>query len=370
MRPLWRLLIGRVLQAAFSLAIFVYVIATVADGRFTAMDWQEIRGKAIQAAGQVTVRSDPPLTLEEGEALVEQLTTQAAKAYGLDKHFLIRVHLRVVRLLTQGLGEMPYPTGFGVVRPGTGGDLWQVSFSVGDMLLHAAVPTLLLFFGAFLAQIAIAYYLGLWCARRPGSRLDRATTLAGYLGTCVPPIVAAGTVMTVFVYALRIFPGDIWIFRWPSGWANVGPWLADFLSYYTLPFLTIVVLGFGLWAIQFRNIVLMATSEDFVDAARARGLSERRVIYGHVARASAPPLVTAMVMGLATSVFASFFVEPLFRWPGLGTLFWRAVESTADRLIFGIMLVTGVFFVVAAFALELVYGFLDPRIKTQAAGRR
>ena len=369
MTSLWKVVVRRILQLAFSLALFVYIVAAVGDQRFMAIERADIQLMAQRMAVADLQYRDPKPTLEESIRTQNEYQAEAAKRYGFDKPFLVRVHLRVVRLLTEGLGESRM---FGVARPIFGGYRYQISHDVSDIIANSIVPTVMLFFGAFSAQIALAFFLGLWAARRPGSMLDRTTTVAGYLGASMPPFIAALLVMIFLVYSWRLFPGDIWIYRWPTTWSGVGPWVANFLSYYTLPFLTLVLIGFGTWAVQFRNIVLNVYNEDFVATARARGLAERRVVYGHVARTSSPPLVSAITMGLASSIFGCYLVEAVFHWPGIGWLFWQAVApeppKMEDKLIFGIMLVTGVFYIVASFALELVYRLLDPRIK--AGGER
>lgn len=370
MTPLWRLVARRLVNLVLILAIFLYGICILADSRFMAIDRMDVLYIVDRQLGSLVHHFNPPLTLQETAVIRADLERQASLQYGFDKPLLVRVQARVTRFLTHGLGEInPANTSdtFAVIRPGKDGAHYDVSRSVSDIILHATVPTFLLFGGAFLAQVTIAYFLGLWCARRPGSALDRSTTVAGFIGACVPPIAAAGIVVSLFVVAWRIFPGEFWSYRWPSGWNDIVPWFADFMAHYFLPFLTLVILGFGSWAIQFRNIVLNVHKEDFAEAARARGVAERRVVYGHVARAASPPLVSAILMGLAMSFFASFFVEPLFHWPGLGALFWKAVEQNGDIIIFAIMGLTGVFYIIASFVLELVYGFLDPRIRTSGA---
>ncbi len=371
MSSLWRQALRRLVQLVIILVTFFYGICLIADSRFMAIDRIDIMYDVNQRAAEIARGSYPPLTDQERGVLYARLQSAAAVGYGFDKPLLARVQARVTRFVTKGLGEVHTSTSpevFSVVRPGTGGTRYTVSRSVSDIVWHATVPTLLLFGGAFLAQIVIAFFLGLWCARRPGSVLDRSTTVAGFIGTCVPPIAAAGCVVSLFVVAWRIFPGEIWIYRWPSGLNDILPWLADFLSYYLLPFLTIVALGFGSWAIQFRNIVLDIQREDFAEAARARGIPERRVVYGHVARTASPPLVSAIMMGFATSFFSCFFVEPLFHWPGLGTLFWNAVKLDGDIVIYAVMALTGVLYIICSFLLELTYGFLDPRIRTSQRG--
>jgi peptide/nickel transport system permease protein len=367
MTSLWRLVCRRGLQLVFSLALFVYIICMIADARFMAIDRIDIEYACQLAISDISKTSNPPLPPEESTRLLNEFRAAAAKRYGFDKPFLIRVQMRVARLFTEGFGQpsASLPAQVAIVQLSMhNGKVYSVDRDIGHIIGHAAIPTLVLFGGAFLTQVAIAFYLGLWCARRPGSILDRSTTVAGFLGASIPPIAMAGIVVSLFVVALRVFPGEIWKCRWPSGWSNVGPWLGDFLSYYLLPYLTLVVLGFGPWAIQFRNLAVDVNKEDFVQAARARGMSERRVVYGHIARATSPPIVSAIVMGLATSMFGAMFVEPLFHWPGLGTLFWKSIQYGADRLVFGIMLVMGAAYSIASFSLELIYGYLDPRIRS------
>jgi peptide/nickel transport system permease protein len=126
---------------------------------------------------------------------------------------------------------------------------------------------------------------------------------------------------------------------------------------------TLVILGFWGRAYITRNIVLSTLQEDFIMSARARGLSERRILFGHTLRAAAPPIVTMSLLALLGSVGGALIFEGIFSWPGLGNLYWVAVQQNDIPVLMGNLTVTTALYIGGLAFLDLIYGFLDPRVK-------
>lgn len=98
-------------------------------------------------------------------------------------------------------------------------------------------------------------------------------------------------------------------------------------------------------------------------SARARGISEQKVLFGHTLRAAAPPIVTMAVLGLLGSLFGAIVFEGIFSWPGMGSLYWQSVQQNDIPVLMGnLSMTTGIYIIGLAF-LDLIYGFLDPRVK-------
>jgi peptide/nickel transport system permease protein len=130
-----------------------------------------------------------------------------------------------------------------------------------------------------------------------------------------------------------------------------------------LPLATVVFVSFGAWTYITRNIVVGTLQEDFVMAARAKGLPERKILYGHVLRTASPPIVTMSILSLLSSLGGAIITESVFTWPGMGRLYWIALQQGDLRVLLGLTFVTTFIFVVAMVLVDLVYGFLDPRVK-------
>ncbi|HEB37152.1 MAG TPA: ABC transporter permease, partial [Thermoplasmatales archaeon] len=136
-----------------------------------------------------------------------------------------------------------------------------------------------------------------------------------------------------------------------------------------LPLITIVFVSFGGWAYTSRNLVIGILQEDFVRVARAKGVPERKVIYGHVLRAAAPSIVTLTIFTLLGSIGGAIITESVFNWPGMGRLYWTAIQMNEITIIMGLTFVTVFLYLFGMVFADLIYGYLDPRIKVGVSGR-
>jgi peptide/nickel transport system permease protein len=171
--------------------------------------------------------------------------------------------------------------------------------------------------------------------------------------------------LMLFVYVIPIFPS--------GGMTSIPPrygfaGFLDLLYHMALPLITLVAIGFWGVALLTRNIVLGVLQDDYIMAARARGLPERRVLFGHTLRTAAPPIITIALLSLLGSVFGSIILEGIFSWPGMGNLYWIAVQQNDVPVILGLLSVTTGLYMAGLVVLDLIYGFLDPRIKVGGKG--
>ncbi|MEM1677317.1 MAG: ABC transporter permease, partial [Nitrososphaerota archaeon] len=112
-----------------------------------------------------------------------------------------------------------------------------------------------------------------------------------------------------------------------------------------------------------RTIVLNIAQEDFVNAARARGLPEELVRRRYIMRVAAPPILTNVILGLATSISGAILTETIFNWPGLGRLFYDAVLVMDEVVVIALTYIFTLVYIVARFLLEVLYIILDPRVR-------
>jgi len=104
-------------------------------------------------------------------------------------------------------------------------------------------------------------------------------------------------------------------------------------------------------------------TQDFVLVARAKGLPESRILYGHVLRAAAPPIVTIIILSVLGSLGGAIITETVFNWPGMGMLYWSAISTNDLPVIIAEGYVFTFLFVIAMLIADLIYGLLDPRVK-------
>lgn len=223
---------------------------------------------------------------------------------------------------------------------------------VRDTLLERLPATLQLTAGALIVMIFIAVPLGLLSAKYQGRFADHASRWFALVGTSLPTFWMGLLLIYWFAYKLQ------WVPTMGKG----------SLEHLFLPSLT---LGLGLSAVYARLLragLLDSLSQEYIRAARARGLSEWRIMTRHALRAALLPVITVFGMSIGNLLAGSVVVETLFSWPGIGSL---AVESIFQRdypVIQGYILLTGMFVVGVNLLVDLCYGLLDPRIRYGKGG--
>lgn len=286
---------------------------------------------------------------DQMEAWRAERLDQLLKLYRLDRPLFERVMFRAINTVTFNFGSST------VIRSSRGEQ------DVLSILMEALPRTMLLFTTAIVFQLAIGIALGLKKAQKPGGYLDRGTSFVTMIIFGMPTWWLGMMLILFFVYFLGLFPsGGLNSVPAPAGFM----FLLDRLLHMTLPVLTLVLLGF--WGLSFvvRNIVLGILQEDFIMSARARGIPEHSVLFGHTLRTASPPLVTMGLLSLLSSFSGAIIFEGIFSWPGLGNLYWVAVQQNDIPVLMGNLALTTGVYQAGLVLLDLIYGFLDPRIKT------
>ena len=230
---------------------------------------------------------------------------------------------------------------------------------VRDIILEALPKTILLFTTSTILSLIIGLYIGIKAARKPGGILDRLISTIG-VGSGTLPLWWVGIIMIVFFsYTLRIFPARATPLIPPSD----PLYIPELLYHMLLPLITITMLGFGSWAYTVRNLVIGIMQEDYITVAMAKGVPERGILYGHVLRSAAPPVITLVVLSLSGSLGGALITEAVFDWPGIGRLFYTAIGSLDIPIIIGLTYVSTAIYLASIFIIDILYGFFDPRVK-------
>ncbi|PTY40269.1 ABC transporter permease [Brachyspira hampsonii] len=228
-------------------------------------------------------------------------------------------------------------------------------------IIGEALPrSIILFTTASVIQMIIGLIIGLIKARKAGGLFDRTTSIITMIVYGMPTWWLSMILIMVFVYKFNLFPsGGVHSIPVPTGIM----YYLDMLWHMSLPLITLTLIGF--WGLSFvvRNIVLSTLQEDYIMAARARGISEKSVLLGHTLRSSAPPIVTITLLGLLGSIAGSIIFEGIFSWPGLGNLYWISVQQNDIPVLMGNLAITTALYQFGLVVLDISYGFLDPRIK-------
>jgi peptide/nickel transport system permease protein len=247
-----------------------------------------------------------------------------------------------------------------VVLTGNFGTSWVSKKPALDLILGALPVTLQLVAAAFVVGLLIAFPAGMLGALRPRSWVDSGSTTFALLGISLPSFWLG--IMLVLLFALQL--------RWlpPSGYLpfTADPWGA--LQATTLPALTLGVALAAPLTRFLRSGMLDVLALDYVRTARAKGLRERTVVTRHALKNALLSVVTVLGLQLGALLGGSIVIEQVFAWPGIGRLSLAAIQQRDYGVVQGIVLFVATAFVLVNFLVDLVYLYLDPRIRYERAG--
>jgi peptide/nickel transport system permease protein len=238
------------------------------------------------------------------------------------------------------------------------GDL-GVSFRSGQpvtgLVLERLPATLTLAGASLLVAVAVGIPLGVISAVRSGSKLDYVASAASQVGVSIPDFWAGIMYILLFSLTLGWLPpsGYVSLFEDPLGW----------LSHLVLPALAVGLVSASIIFRFVRSAVLEALNQDYTRMARAKGLSRRRVLWDHVLPNAWIPIVTVVGLQLGFMLGGVIVVEIVFAWPGIGRLAFLAVGDRDFTVLQGTVLYIAFVFLLINLIVDILYGWLDPRIR-------
>jgi len=334
--------------------LVLVIVVFILSASFSTMAEQEL---------ETAVRQQVQGEMEGGqfdnpEQYREERTRELRERYNLHLPRWQRVFFSARNVLTLDLGDAQSRM--------TAGD---GTSDVTSIIMDYLPRTILLFTTAAFIYTGLGIAVGLKAAQRAGSKLDKFLSLFGMTASSLPMWWVGMLVILIFVYSLGWFPRPSP--RFPRI-EVLGLWgyLREILIKMALPLATIVFVLFGGRAWVTRNIVTGVLQDDYIMAARAKGVPERKVIYGHTLKTAAPPVVTSAIMSLLMSVGGAMISEIVFAWPGMGYLLRLAIFTYSDvPVILGISFITAFLYIFGYYLADLIYGFLDPRVEVGAGDR-
>ena len=220
---------------------------------------------------------------------------------------------------------------------------------VRDVLAERAPATIRLALAATVISIVLGMGIGGLAAVRPGSAIDHALMAVAVLGISTPVFWLGMMLSLVFAVTLDWLP--------VSGYGE-GNW-----AYLVLPALTLGALHTGTVARMTRSSLLEVIRQDYISAARAKGLPEMSVLGKHALRNALIPVVTVIGIGLADLLVGAPLTETVFAWPGLGRLLVAAVGQRDLPVVMGAVLVFALVYVLGNLLVDLAYLAIDPRLR-------
>lgn len=252
--------------------------------------------------------------------------------YDLDKPMIYRYAKYMLNLVRGDLGVS---------------DVTKIS--VWDTYISRLPATLLLSLAALVIGVALSIPLGIFAAKRAGTIWDTATTGFTLIGLSMPSFWLGLLLLIAFSYKLKIFP------------AGGSGGIMSFI----LPAICSGLMMTATATRQTRSAMLENIRADYLRTARAKGVPERDVINKHALRNAWIPIITTIGNTLSRTLAGSAVVESVFSWPGVGRLTVEAVGQRDVTLACGCVIMTTILYVILLLIVDLLYAFVDPRIKSK-----
>ena len=235
---------------------------------------------------------------------------------------------------------------------------------VADMIWERMPATLILFGVGFLIMLVFAIPIGVYSAIKPYSFFDNVITTFSFAGQSVP-VYWLGLVLIVIFYLNMQSPFSESPMFPAGGMYTIGKEgnTLDLIWHLVLPIAAMTFSWIAWYSRFLRSSMRDTLNEDYIRTARAKGLSLRAVHFRHALRNALLPLVTLIALDLPTVFGGAVFIETIFAWPGMGRLFWDAARGRDYPILLAVMMIYAALTLLFNLIADIVYGFLDPRIR-------
>ena len=288
---------------------------------------------------------DPVKMLFRDPRMTPQDLANLRAMFGLDKPLYVQYYLYLVNLCHGNLG---------------------VSFAYDQPVLPIVIQrlsnTVLLVGVAYVFFVLVGIFVGIVAAWKHGSKFD---------AFCVSFALTTYSVPTFWLSMLFILVFSVWLGVFPTsgmttigvGVESFGAYILDLLSHLAMPVITLVLYYMGFYTILARSSLLEEFTQDYVLTARAKGMSNWQVIRKHTLRNAMLPSLTLAAINIGAVVGGVLQTETVFSWPGIGSLTYEALLLRDYTLLQGAFLITALSVLAANFAVDILYTWLDPRVR-------
>ena len=215
---------------------------------------------------------------------------------------------------------------------------------------------------AFVLAAAIGVPVGLWSATRSGHRLERVSAVTFFILYSLPSFWVGLLLMEFFSVKLRIFPLFGMISDGYSG-MDAGQRALDRMHHLVLPVITLSYAQLAIFARFAKAALAEVIRQDFITAARAKGVSTRAVVWHHGLRNALIPLITLLGLTIPFLISGSVIVEQIFQWDGIGHLYIESILTRDYPTVLGLAVATAVATLLASVVADLLYAVADPRVR-------
>lgn len=232
---------------------------------------------------------------------------------------------------------------------------------VVDMIMEKVGPTLALSLTVLIIAVTIGTLIGVYAARKNGSWFDKLVCNISYIFDATPGFWLGLMMIIVFASYLKLLPTSGMV-SLRNNYTGIR-YILDVAKHMILPVSTMVLTQIPYYFRIARSSVLQAMAEDYVITFRATGMKESKIFNKYVLRNAILPTVTVVGMRMGFLLSGSVLIETVFAWPGMGRLMYTSISKRDYPLLTGIYLVSSLLICVAMILVDVLYGFIDPRIR-------
>jgi peptide/nickel transport system permease protein len=273
----------------------------------------------------------------------QKILDQIRADYGLDQPFLVQLGSYMGKVLRFDLGYSFF-----------------YNTPVTQLILQRLPATLLLVFTAQILALFIGVILGVISARKPNGIASHFVTILALFGYSAPVFWTGILLLIGFSLNIQLFP--------VAGMRDVtiegGFWVHffDISRHLVLPVVTLGSIFLALYSRLARATMMEVLGSDYVRTAKAKGLSEREVVYKHALKNSLSPVITLAGLQFSAVISGAVLVEAVFSWPGLGTLAFQSIIARDTPTILGILFFSALVVIIGNLLTDIALRFVDPRV--------
>ena len=274
----------------------------------------------------------------------EEVLTQIRADYGLDQPFIVQLGRYIGGVLTFDLGYSFF-----------------YNTPVTQLILERLPATLLLVMSAQILALIVGVLLGVISARKPNGITSHFVTFLALFGYSAPVFWTGILLLIGFSLKIQIFPvagmqdvtieGGFWVHAW------------DIFMHLMLPMITLASIFLALYSRLSRATMMEVLGSDYVRTAKAKGLTQRQVVYKHALKNALSPVITLAGLQFSAVISGAVLVETVFSWPGLGTLAFQSIIARDTPTILGILFFSALVVIVGNLLTDMALRLVDPRLR-------
>ncbi len=342
---------------ALFIAVAIGIYLTILIANMGGYVDQILKGQ-IRESISISVGMDPEirrLPVAERNKMIEDLIAVEERRLGLDQPFLLRSFRFLARALTLNLGRaqhMSSDSGSRLVR---------------NIILERLPPTLMLMATSNLLLFFVSLFFALYLSRNYGNVLDKMVITLSPISSA-PAWFYGIFLLLIFAAVLGWLPFGGMVAAPPP--EALGARLLSYGRHLILPVSAWLISGFFSSVYGWRTFFLIFSMEDYVELARAKGLSARDIERRYVLRPTLPNIITSFALMLISLWQGAIILETVFNWPGLGRLINRAIGLFDSPVIIGTTVIYAYLLAVTVFSLDFIYALVDPRVRVGSGGAK